>query len=517
MPKSKFMTKLYGGNKESSEPNILPNISDDQIDSLYSELSQYDFKFESYPGSKREYVLLAYQLMGKFLDNITYGKASGSGKTKKQSYNEPIEDNELAKDLEDLYNELEARRQELIKQNPDIEFDEIEDDSEIKDIRRDITGLSIEFFERTGVNYELLSKSAGDRPAFKDEKTRIRNPFYTMDISPQDILDRARRFKDTCPPLLEALKDATKSPDRATANLAYVYKYPYIGNFAGGQGNYDIFDKAQEEREQYGKKVLGKTDYNRDITEFGSQMEVAWVQLNQKEFNNEEEQKQILASYVQHTINKFDSIDVLRVKDGKISAIELKASAKMNNPYTSAHKLVLQLGIKNFQPESENSHNFLITKKSSQEYLKDIKIYNNRKPEYILDMKLDTFVENTRNLPLYDKDNKIVPGKTLSDLFSMCQLDGDMMPSKLDKKKFNKLDDKQKEIYLNQILKLNNKGKDLSDSLTWSLVRARLVSQEDNGKRIRFMPNEKINNDIIKGTRIKDNKQISLKSAYSRN
>ena len=174
------MKKLYGGNKESSEPEILPNISDDQIDSLYSELIQFDFKFDSYPGSKREYVLLAYQLMGKFLDNITYGNISGSGPKKNVSrevYNEPIEDNELARELEELYRALDDRIKELTKDNRDIGYDEIEDDSEIKDIRSDIAELSEDFFERTGVNYELLHEDKDkNRPLYKEEKTGVFRP-----------------------------------------------------------------------------------------------------------------------------------------------------------------------------------------------------------------------------------------------------------------------------------------------------------------------------------------------------
>lgn len=515
------MKKLYGGNKESSEPEILPNISDDQIDSLYSELIQFDFKFDSYPGSKREYVLLAYQLMGKFLDNITYGNISGSGPKKNVSrevYNEPIEDNELARELEELYRALDDRIKELTKDNRDIGYDEIEDDSEIKDIRSDIAELSEDFFERTGVNYELLHKDKDkNRPLYKEEKTGVFNPFRAIHLSPQDILDRARRFKDICPPLLDALKEASKNPDEATAKLAFVYKYPYIGNFAGGAGNETIFDKAQEEREEYTKKVLlPQNPYNRIITEFGAQMEIAWLEIHQKDFSKEEEQKQILASYIQYTTNKYDSLDVIQVDKGIIKTVEIKSSEKMNNPYTSANKLILQLGIKNFQPQSENSHNFLVTQKSKIDYLQSVKLDNNRKPDYMLDMKLDTFYLNTQHLQLYDKDNKIVSGKTLKDLYDECKLDGDILISNFNKKKFDKLDDKQKKNYLIEILKLNNKGNKLADSLTYSLSRAGIISQEDNGKRMRFSPDDKFNDKIIKGAHIKDNKEISFSRAYSK-
>ena len=134
----------------------------------------------------------------------------------------------------------------------------------------------------------------------------------------------------------------------------------------------------------------------------------------------------------------------------------------------------------------------------------------------MLDMKLDTFYLNTQHLQLYDKDNKIVSGKTLKDLYDECKLDGDILISNFNKKKFDKLDDKQKKNYLIVILKLHNKGNKLADSLTYSLSRAGIISQEDNGKRMRFSPDDKFNDKIIKGAHIKDNKEISFSRAYSK-
>jgi len=192
MPKSKFMTKIYGGNKESKEledeltekisKNIekddnqseyLPHIDDNDIDVLYDRLIQLDYKHTNYSGSKREYVFNMLLLIENLLNQ---NRLIGSG----------IDDDDIDFLLRDNIDITDEERDEIVDALETIMTLKVKRellDEKIK--RNEILTADEQMFKRRNISDEIKEIKTNiiqQYPELKEKSLELFIKAFTPDI-----------------------------------------------------------------------------------------------------------------------------------------------------------------------------------------------------------------------------------------------------------------------------------------------------------------------------------------------
>ena len=466
MSKSKFMIKLYGGNISKTE--ILPKLSDDQIDEIYSQMITMDAKFDAFPGDKRQYVATVYSKMKEFLEQ---SNLSGGARTGRYQ----VDDEEEEEELDDE--------------------EEEEDES---------------FKEKTGIPKEAV-KDVGEKRAKRVKITEgerageeVDNPFATLpelaSVSMQDILNTIHNYKEDLKPFRDAMVKSFNSESEADQHLFYFFKAPKLGDFENGP---DLKD-AYEQRVNFFKDIAKPYFYFGGLydnyAEAGTLLEVYTYESGlTKNYNiviPDRSQKK-LELILQQTDNdtKYAKFDFTSGNN----TLEIKGSFK-SEPQSSIDKILLQC-VSQLHRKGKNYHLFHLNDKNPDEYIKEQ--YNKRadkSPKFTFEMDINDFIDNMSSLSAV-KDGKKT-NRTLSDEIFDVDIKDILIKT-------------NKNIPINKLFEYNNlnhiKVKKLTKILQDTL-KANDIITLSTGKQIRFNPKNDLVNKVIKFKR--GEKNVALKTVY---
>ena len=458
MPKSKFMTKMYGGNKET--PSILPKLSDDQIDELYSQMITMDGKFDAFPGNKREYVATVYTKMKEFLQQSGLSGGSRTGR---------------------------------YQMDDDEEKDE-EKDKEVKVVKE--KDESTQFKELTGIPLEAVKEMGEKRPKrvkiSEGERVgeEVDNPFYHLpqleSVSMQDILNAIYDYKEDLKPFKEAMVKAFNNEEQAEQHLFYFFKAPKMGDFNNGPELKEAYEQRVNFFNDVSKPLFGFTKKYDNYTEGGTLLEVYTYESGlSKDYNiivpdKSEKKIELLAQQMEEE-SKFAKFDFTTGNN----TLEIKGSFK-SEPQSSLDKLLLQSYSSIFR-NGTNYHLFHLNKDTPDDYIK--KQYNpksDKSPDYTFEMDIDDFIDEIGKLEAI-KDGKKT-GKTLAEEIFNVKDDEVLVKTK-------------KNIPINKLFEWNNLRHNKinkNKKILGETLKKNKIIIDNSEKQIRFNPSNDIVKNIIK-------------------
>jgi hypothetical protein len=426
---------MIGGQKEAEDveetPDILPNISDDQIDTLYLMMIPLDSKFDAFAGSKREYVFTVYNLMKNFLEKSQLtGKGRGTLSPKLGSENpgkqaSQVEEPEVEETGVKKTSSQEERQKEVLKRLDDL----------VK--KTDATEDEVKEYNRLKRMFETKIDSIIPTQIVRQSG-----------VSFQEIYNLANKFKDE----VEPLKEIVENKD---SNLLKCVAYPMLG-FAK-LGDKDTLE-AYKQRTNFLTNVAKKGHSSNSEASLLAEVLVKNHLESVKNYDVKEFElfkQNVLPSY------KYDGMDGYNGNN----TIEIKTSFDDNNNYTSGHKFLLQLLCKKRFPNTKQEHILTKNKLKQSDFITKYSVSPNDIIQNTSVYSLD--IDNVEPL-LSDKTKK-----DITDFYNQNNIENYKSSEEI----VNRLMDK------NNLRKLNKIG----DKIIGDLVNKGTMEQyEENNKYYAF-------------------------------